>query len=146
MKTEKLERLGDFSSLSFEQPSVVSDGFHLKLLFDSKLPIVAGGKVSKLITAVRFKTAIACYFGLPNDEALSGHPLYEQGLEPYRAYEVRGSSWIAELSRRNAVHPNHRSDSFDEMHHYLFTFKDELFECVASGYELEVEGANEKSA
>ena len=136
MKPQKLKRLPEFASLGFDQPQVSSNGVDVDLVFPKQLPLVVDGRVTGLIAAVRFELAIACYFGLPNDEALSGHPLSRFGLEPYRAYEVLGSAWIEELSARNSVHPNHRGDSFADMHHFLFTFKDELFECVASGYQL----------
>ena len=136
MNVPKLKRLPEFASLGFDQPQVLSNGVDVKLAFSKKLPLVVDGREKALIAAVRFEVAIACYFGLPNDEALSGHPLSRIGLEPYRAYEVLGSAWIEELSAKNSVHPNHRSDSFADMHHFLFTFKDELFECVARGYQL----------
>jgi hypothetical protein len=146
MAADTLVVLSDFAALDIEQPAIHSDAVCLRLVFENKIPVVVAGRVAKLIAAVRFKRPLACYFGLPNDEALSGHPLYNRGLQPCRAYEVGGSSWIAELSKRNSVHPSHTSDSFADMHHYLFTFKDELFECVAAGYELDSESANAKTA
>ncbi len=39
----------------------------------------------------------------------------------------------------NAVHPYHRPAVFDAFHHYVFTFYDSTFECVAHGLECFVE-------
>lgn len=77
-------------------------------------------------------------FGGPNDEALSGHPLYARGLRHYSTYEVVQSSWIKELEIMNSVHPYHRSERFRECHHYVFTFHDSMFECIATNYDYEV--------
>jgi hypothetical protein len=144
METDTLERLADFSSLP-DQPMIVSDEAGVRLVFRPKIPIVADGRVVQLIKTVTFKRALACYFGLPNDGALAGHPLSERGLEPYQGYVVRQSSWISELARRNSVHSAHSSHSFDHLNHYVFTFKDEFFECVASGYELEIVSGNDET-
>ena len=35
------------------------------------------------------------------DEAFSGHPLAERGLQPYSTFEVLDSSWIRGLMKRN---------------------------------------------
>jgi hypothetical protein len=45
----------------------------------------------------------ALKFGHPNDEALSGHRYYRNGLTAYSAYEVIGSEWIEELRQINQV-------------------------------------------
>lgn len=41
------------------------------------------------VAIVEFDLVAAHYLGAPNDEALSGHPLYKKGLRAYGAYEVR---------------------------------------------------------
>jgi hypothetical protein len=38
-------------------------------------------------------------FGMPNDETLHGHPLYERGLEVYGAFRVEDSSWVRQKRR-----------------------------------------------
>src|SRR5262245_11742490 len=75
------------------------------------------------------------YSGNPNDEALSGHPLYSRGLRSYAAFEVFNSSWIRKLGQLNRVHPHHRSDVFSTLRHFVLTFHDSTFECVGRGYE-----------
>ena len=61
-----------------------------------------------------------CYitkFGYPNDEGLGGHPLYKHGLGFYDVFEVLDSSWIQQMT---------------EQRHFIFTFHDSTFECVAN--------------
>jgi len=88
------------------------------------------------VAVVEFVGYRSYSFGAPNDEALAGHPLYERGLRSYGAFEVEASSWITELERRNSVHPRHRAERFKLLHHYIFTFHDSTFECVAKGYRI----------
>ena len=68
-------------------------------------------------------------FGYPNDEALGGHPLYKHGLEAYGVFEVLCSSWIRQMTEQNRVCFPHTSDSKNR--HFIFTFHDSTFECVA---------------
>jgi hypothetical protein len=85
---------------------------------------------------VKFLCPRAHYFGSPNDEALSGHPLAARGLGPYGIFEIRGSSWVRSLEQMNRVHPRHDASRFERLRHFVFTFHDDTFECVAEGMEL----------
>lgn len=85
---------------------------------------------------VKFRNPRVHFFGSPNDEALKGHPLYGRGLQPYNAGEVHNSSWIKELERRNRIHPLHNSRRFEALRHFIFTFHDSTFECVAENVQL----------
>lgn len=87
---------------------------------------------------VRFSWARASMFGPPNDEAFSGHPLASRGLRPYGAFEVLDSSWVRRLERMNAVHPQHRPESYADLRHFVLAFHDSTFECVAEGYRCEL--------
>jgi hypothetical protein len=88
------------------------------------------------VALVSFDLPLAHMFGPPNDEAFSGHPLAGRGLHPYGVFEVLGSSWIRSLERMNSVHPRHRPEHFDKYHHYIFSFHDTTFECVATGFTV----------
>lgn len=80
---------------------------------------------------VRFPMCDYLIFGAPNDEALGGHPLSGRGLEFYAVHEVRNSSLVELLERRNAVHPRHDRDRFlRSKKHYIVTFHDSTLECV----------------
>jgi hypothetical protein len=75
-------------------------------------------------------------FGLPNDEALPGHPLYNRGLRYYSIAEVLNSSWAREAEERNRI-------SFPEAlpwsaRHFIFTFHDSSFECLARELKIEL--------
>jgi hypothetical protein len=83
------------------------------------------------VAVLSFRQPFAHLFGPPNDEALRGHPLYALGLRPYDNSEVLGSPWTRELERRNRVHPNHNPKRFDAFRHFVFTFHDSIFECLA---------------
>jgi len=87
------------------------------------------------VVVAHFEGCIITRFGYPNDEALGGHPLYESGLQHYGVFEVYGSSWPSELEARNRrVFPD--SHSFD-YRHFIFTFHDSTFECLATGIRFE---------
>ncbi len=89
------------------------------------------------VAVVRFSGALAHFFGPPNDEAFSGHPLAARGLEAYGAFEILSSSWIRALEHMNSVHPRHRPDSFSNCRHFILTFHDTIFECVADSFTIE---------
>lgn len=91
---------------------------------------------SDQVAIVRFLRPHAHYFGAPNDETISGHPLASRGLEAYDVFEVRRSSWIRALERMNRVHPHHNARRFEALRHFIFMFHDKTFECVADGCML----------
>ena len=90
--------------------------------------VTGGGEAPATVT---FSGLCALLFGPPNDEAFEGHPLAGRGLAPYGAFEVRRSSWVRSLERTNRVHPSHRAETFDRYRHFVLTFHDTTFECVA---------------
>jgi hypothetical protein len=85
---------------------------------------------------VSFSRYTAYFHGPPNDEAFSGHPLSDRGLDPYGAYEVQKSSWIKRLIEMNRVHPYQRDESFTDCRHFILSFHDSVFECVARDYTV----------
>jgi len=93
------------------------------------------------IVTVKFDRFAQFKFGNPNDEAISGHPLYTLGLEPYTIHKVIESEWIKELIKMNAVHPYHKDEDFEKYQHFIFFFHDTCFEIVAENYCIEKESA-----
>jgi hypothetical protein len=89
-------------------------------------PISGGGCASATFGGVR-KVAL----GAPNDEALSGHRLAQNGLIHFSFHEVHNLDWIADIMIRNRVHHCHTDELFAGLRHFIATFKDETFECVA---------------
>jgi hypothetical protein len=98
------------------------------------------------IAIVKFLFYRSYMFGPPNDEAFTGHPLASRGLGPYAVSEVEQSSWIRQLERMNAVHPNHRPELFASYRHFVFTFHDSTFEVVADGFEVQLMSGSMRSA
>lgn len=76
-------------------------------------------------------------FGTVNDEAASGHPLYEKGLEFYSAHIIENSKWIEELKTIHKVHPYFSESHWSNRKHFLLFFHDEMFEIVAEGFRIE---------
>lgn len=87
-------------------------------------------------TIIEFKFCASQTFGSPNDEAIHGHPLHKKGLKSYSAVEVVKSSWIKKLERMNSVHDRHDPKRFERYRHFIFTFHDSMFECVAESYSV----------
>jgi len=104
--------------------------------FDNPLPIVLtkdGTTVLSYVSwvgrknapvVVTFHLAFAHRFGPPDRKGLAAHPLAALGVKPDGAYEIKRSSWI-------------RDSYGGKGHHYVFAFKDALFEIAAEGYGSE---------
>jgi hypothetical protein len=74
----------------------------------------------------------AAIMGSPNDEALSGHRLYSRGLSDLLwAGKVEQSEWIADLERRNRVHPSHDPARFIRLVHFILPLKEDTVEVIA---------------
>jgi hypothetical protein len=86
---------------------------------------------SQTIAVASFPRGANVAFGSPNDEALSGHPLYQFGLKHYSVHRIENSPWLQELERRNSIHPMHdRARFVRDKVHYVITFHDVTFECI----------------
>jgi hypothetical protein len=83
---------------------------------------------------VTFDNCFATYLGVPNDEALSGHRLAQHGLQAYAFQEVINSDWIFEMELRNRVHPRHMPSMLEGLRHFIISFQDETFECIARSF------------
>lgn len=81
-----------------------------------------------------FPGATQSRFGLPNDEAIRGHPLYGRGLCGSRVCEVVGSNWIREVTLQNRIcFPEH--DLGKDLRHLIFPFKENTLEILARQVE-----------
>jgi len=149
---DRVRELGDVpqSDVGAPLPVVVADEHTVMLAYHSSAkptleelaeidsPRVVDAKSEGTIVIVSFVGAYASFLGPPNDEAFDGHPLADRGLHPYGAFEVECSSWIREAERRNRVHPFHRAEEFDTLHHFIFAFHDTTFEALADQFDLRV--------
>lgn len=113
------------------EPIVVADEQAVVVSYEAEYP----GK----FCFVRFHLAYTHLFGAPNDETLEGHPLWNRGLGFYGVFRVDQSSLIRSLATMNSGHKRHSYSAFDELTHYIFTFQDSTFECVARSYKIVIE-------
>ncbi|ULO08532.1 hypothetical protein H1230_06915 [Paenibacillus sp. 19GGS1-52] len=88
------------------------------------------------IAVVKFNGCYAYKFGGANDEVMYGHPLYKKGLKFYSAHKVINSKWIKAEEKINSIHDYYKPERWKDRIHYLLLFHDELFECIADGYEI----------
>jgi len=144
----RMEKLKDVpkSSIGAPCPMVLADEQHLALTFYLESPppdwdgttvrIVGPDSSGEPNAIVTFKHAVAYFHGPPNDEAFTGHPLAKRGLTPHGAFEIRDSSWLNTLMKMNRVHPCHKDEQFKRYRHFIFSFHDTTFECIAEGYAI----------
>jgi len=120
-------------------PMVLADEDGLVLSYLAAQTIRRRGEEGTLeFVFVRFGSPLMHLTGPPNDEALPGHPLWNRGLDYYGVFRVNQSSLIRRLASMNRMHRLHSSSLFDGFIHYIFTFHDSTFECVAKSLEAEV--------
>ncbi len=124
------------SDVGAPMPALAAAEHHLEVGY------IARPRGEEKIAVVRFGRPYAHFFGPPNDEAFEGHPLAGRGLEPYGAFRIEASSWIRRLERINSVHEYHRPEAFAELTHFVLTFHDKTFECVAVSFEFELHPAD----
>jgi hypothetical protein len=114
-------------------PLVISNDDSLFVIFNNDVdPAVDLEDESK--TVLKFNHYMKYKFGLPSDETLSGHPYYSLGLKPYSFFELKGSDFIVELMEVDSTHPNYTSSRWDSFRHFIITFHDNTFECVAKDF------------
>lgn len=105
--------------------------------FDGTNPrSISSATESQSIAILTADPYLAFQFGPPNDEAISGHRLYRLGLQPYSAFEVHNSSWIASLEKANRVHSSHTPELFSAYRHFILTFHDLTLEFIARSFSV----------
>lgn len=149
--TDQVVELKDLpqSSVGAPCPMVLAAEHHLHLAYyleDTSQPwdgpephLVGEDSPGESVALVRFQSVRAHMFGPPNDEAFEGHPLASRGLSPYTAHEILCSSWLRGLERMNSVHPHHTPKLFAGYRHFIFTFHDSTFECIARSFTVTVQ-------
>lgn len=93
--------------------------------------VVSPKETQDMIAVVEFRAWYAA-LGVPNDEGLSGHPLWGKGLDYYTPLIVKNSHRIKNIC--NMFPPKWA----EKLVHYIFPFHDSTFECVAENYTVEV--------
>ena len=98
------------------------------------------------IVLVRFQRSYYHQFGPPGEEAIEGHPLAARGLDRFGAFRVHNSSLIRRLEQMDSVHRCHDPEWFKPLRHYIWTFHDSTFECVARDFRANVVQVGEDEA
>lgn len=115
-------------ALDFAPPPDPGDPLPIILAKDGAviLSYVAGRELTVMAT---FPSCIAHRFAGPEAMSLREHPLADRGLKAHGAYEVRDSSWVRSLAPR---------DGAARRKHFVITFRDSVFECVADDIGVEM--------
>jgi hypothetical protein len=126
--------LGCVPAAGVSEAVLVQTEYSVLLTFNAMRPGV-GGKWEEAGTALaEFPGCLLTRFGYPNDEARFEIPRYA-GVS-YGLYEVLGCSWLEDVNRQNrSSFPRHGGWA---ARHFLFSFHDSTFECLASDVRLTV--------
>lgn len=105
---------------------------HMAFLTFNAVKMDIDGSRGKHGTAcIEFERCSWTTFGYPNNEALSGHPLYGRGLNTYGVFDVHNSHWGRRKVEQNRVQFPNTLDF--NSRHLIFTFHDSTFECLCKG-------------
>ncbi|MES1221433.1 MAG: hypothetical protein ABUT20_38385 [Bacteroidota bacterium] len=135
----------DFGSPS---PTIISNDNELFIAFyadkesTSTIPQVRNTIYDTGIFALKFKMYLKYTFGLPGEETMQGHPYSKFGMKPYSFYELRKSDFIKSLQDIEKVHPAYNPEKWKMYKHYILTFHDNMFECIAQGFEVREENTS----
>ncbi len=133
MRIVELKDVFDMDS-GAPEPIVIDAGFYTTVSFnkmwDGKEPYQPS------CYTIKFLHCVYHSHGTPNDEALHGHLYYALGLKHYSFSVVEDSELIEKLRIINSVHQYYNPLKWAKYKHYIITFKDSTFECVAAGYEV----------
>jgi len=91
------------------------------------------------IFALKFKAYLKYTFGLPGNETIKRHPYSKLGMKSSSFYELQNSNLIKELQEIEKGHPYYEPNKWNSYKHYILTFHDNIFECIAQDFEIRAE-------
>lgn len=94
------------------------------------------------VCTLKFNMYLKYSFGIPGDETIHGHPYSKLGMESYSFYELKNSDLIKSLQDIDQVHPQYNLKKWKMYKHYILTFHDNMFECIAQGFEIREENTS----
>ncbi len=94
------------------------------------------------IFALKFKDYLKYTFGLPGNETIQGHPYSKLGMKSFSFYELNNSDLIKALQEIEKVHPYYNPEKWKTYKHYILTFHDNMFECIAQDFEIREENTS----
>lgn len=146
--------LGDIPhpSVDAPRPIIVAGEDHLFVLYllqsvpegwyDTWVKIISPDAHGEPFALIVFHHPLLYCRGIPDDEALHGHPLYKRGLRPNGAFEIQNSSWQEVLMKMSPLQAAHRSESYHRYRHFVLAFQDTTFECLAETYSIRLGRGN----
>lgn len=132
----------DFGSPS---PMIISNDTELYITFyadkyeNETEPQERNDIYDKGIFTLKFKSYLKYTFGMPGDETIFGHPYYKLGMQSFAFYELKNSDFIKQLEDIDKNHSYYNSEKWEHYKHYILTFHDNMFECVAKDFEIQEE-------
>jgi hypothetical protein len=135
--------LGCEPSPSTPGEMMLANGWHTYLLFNavSKTADLSGHLQQLGVAFIECKQCMVSKYGYPNDEGLAEHPLWGLGLRSAQSsiLEVVDSPWSTEvyeqrIASARRISPTRSTDWVNpkDHRHFLITFKEGTFECIAS--------------
>ena len=94
------------------------------------------------IFALKFKQYLKYTFGIPGNETIPGHPYSKLGMRSCSFYELKNSDLIQSLQDIEKVHPQYSAEKWKMYKHYILTFHDNMFECIAQDFEIREENTS----
>lgn len=85
---------------------------------------------------MKFNLCLKYTFGMPGNETIYGHSYSKLGLESGAFYELKNSDLIEQLKEIDKIHSYYNHDKWKMYKHYILTFHDNMFECVAIDFEI----------
>lgn len=130
-------------------PTIISNDSNLYLMFYSNGEDISTEALQERnsvydrgIYILKFNLFLNYKFGMPSNEIIIGHPYSKLGLQPYSFYQLEDSDWIKKLMKIDSVHPYYDKKKWVIYKHYILTFHDNMFECIAKDFEISEESSS----
>jgi hypothetical protein len=94
------------------------------------------------IIVLKFYSFLKYSFGVPSNETIQGHPYFKLGLNSFSFYELKNSDLIRSLQNIDKIHPYYNAEDWKDYKHFILTFHDNMFECVAKSFEIAEENTS----
>lgn len=88
------------------------------------------------VVILKFNRVQKFNFGMPSTDTIQGHQYYKIGMNSCAFYELKDSDFIKSLQNIAKIHPNYNHSGWEKYRHYILTFHDNMFECVAESFEF----------
>lgn len=126
-------------------PTIISNdsdlyvSFYVNKEYTSEILLRRNSISDNGVISIKFNRFQKYTFGSPSDELIHGHPYYKLGLRSYSFYELKDSDLIKSLQEISKAHVYYSPNGWEKYKHYILTFHDNMFECVALDFEIREE-------